>query len=238
MQSAHSHEVHVVAHEYGDSGVLFDFVAESYEQRWSVTQAVGAALRAAPPQGFVDLVASYENLFVSFDPRRTSHEAIVTAIESLASHDPASSASRVFEIGVVYGGEFGPDIDAVAQVCELNSADVIGLHSAAPWTIRFVASPIGAPLMDGSALPVSVPRLATPRSRVEPGSVAVSGKQCVIYNAPSPGGWQIVGRTPTLMFDLATPPHVLYRAGDQLRLIPIEAGEWEAWRIPPRLVTQ
>ena len=104
--------------------------------------------------------------------------------------------------------------------------------------MRFVASPIGAPLMDGSQLPVSVPRLATPRAKVQPGSVALSGRQCVIYNAPSPGGWQIIGRTPAVMFDLATPPHVVYRAGDQLRCVPIEAADWDAWCVPPRLVLQ
>ena len=83
-----------------------------------------------------------------------------------------------------------------------------------------------------------VPRLVTPRAKVQPGSVALSGRQCVIYNAPSPGGWQIIGRTPAVMFDLATPPHVVYRAGDQLRCVPIEAADWDAWCVPPRLVLQ
>lgn len=229
--------VSVVAHEYGDSGVLFDVVADTYEDRWSVAQAIGAGLRATPPAGFEDVVASYQNVFVAFDPRRTTHDVIVTAVTDLATHVPPRPAPRVFEIGVLYGGDAGPDLAAVADVCGLTQEQVVTSHSGTPWNVRFVASPIGAPLMDGSTLPVSVPRLATPRHRVEPGSVAVSGKQCVIYNAPSPGGWQIVGRTPAVMFDLATPPHVLYRPGDVLTCTPISSDEWDLWRVPPRLVT-
>lgn len=226
----------IVAHEYGDSGVLFDFIDNDYDRRWAQSQSIGSALRQSPPAGFQDLVASYQNLFVSFDPRLTSHSAITAAVRELATHLAPPQPSRLFQIGVVYGDNAGPDVQAIADVCGMTAAQVIEAHAATQWVIRFVASPIGAPLMDGSQLPVSVPRLATPRAKVEPGSVAVSGKQCVIYNAPSPGGWQILGRTPSLMFDLANPPHVLYRAGDRLQCIPISPAEWDTWAVPPRLV--
>lgn len=229
--------VRVIAHEYGDSGMLFDVLGDTYEQRWATTQAIGAALRREPPPGFEDVVASYQNVFVAFDPRRTSHQAITAAVVELASQVPPPAEPRIFEVAVVYGGDAGPDLPAVAEICGVTPDEVVRVHSGTPWVVRFVGSPIGAPLMDGSQFATSIPRLATPRARVNPGSVAVSGAQCVIYNAPSPGGWQVLGRTPNILFDLATPPHVRYRPGDLLRFVPIPLDDWATWQVPPRLVS-
>jgi KipI family sensor histidine kinase inhibitor len=227
----------IEAHEYGDSGVLFDVVAPDYEERWLLTQAIGSGLRDEPPPGFIDVVASFQNVFVAFDPRITTHVAITAAVGRLAEVTPPRVPPRTFEVAVLYGEDAGPDLATVAKESGLTAAQVVEAHSAARWTVRFVGSPIGAPLLDGSQLPVSIPRLATPRQRVEPGSVGLSGRQCVIYNAASPGGWQLVGRTPNIMFDITTPPHVRYRPGDQFRFRPITAAEWEAWRVPPQEVT-
>jgi allophanate hydrolase subunit 1 len=87
-------------------------------------------------------------------------------------------------------------------------------------------------MLDGPRLARSIPRLASPRARLGAGSVGVSGFQSIIYNAPSPGGWRIIGRTPAVLFDLDRPPHVAYRPGDRLRFVPIASDDWESWRRP------
>ena len=111
----------------------------------------------------------------------------------------------------------------------MSADELVDWHVSAVWTIRFVGSPLGAPMMDGPALPISIPRRASPRGRVEPGSVALSGHQSMVYNAPSPGGWQLIGRTPARLFDLAHPPHVVYQAGDTVTFEGIQSDDWDEW---------
>jgi KipI family sensor histidine kinase inhibitor len=219
-------------HEYGDAGLLVDVLDDDYRTRWAATQAIGGALRESPPAGLVDVVASYQNVFVSFDPLVTDHAAIRTAVEALSRTEQGLAAARRFVVPVVYGGAFGPDLEAVAAVVGLSAEEVVARHTGQDWTVRFVGSPVGAPMLDGPRMPSSIPRLTEPRARVEAGSVAVSGFQSMVYNAPSPGGWQLIGRTPAALFDLAHPPHVPYRAGDLIRFTPISPGDWDHWRRP------
>jgi KipI family sensor histidine kinase inhibitor len=208
-------------HEYGDAGLLVDVLNDDYETRWATTQAIGTALRGSPPAGLVDVVASYQNVFVSFDPLVTDHAAVQAAIEATSGAQREPAESRRLVVPVVYGGEYGPDLDAVAALLGLSTEEVVARHTGQDWTVRFVGSPVGAPMLDGPRMPASIPRLTEPRARVVAGSVAVSGFQSMIYNAPSPGGWQLIGRTPLTLFDLTHPPHVPYRAGDLIRFTPI-----------------
>jgi KipI family sensor histidine kinase inhibitor len=130
---------------------------------------------------------------------------------------------------VLYGEVYGPHLNQVAEVCGISPQEVIEIHSTQDWIIRFIGSPVGAPMMDGPKLPVSVPRLQTPVARMDPGSVAVSGLQSIIYNAPSPGGWQVIGRTPVKLFDLEASPNMPFLAGDRIRFVPIALSQWESW---------
>jgi KipI family sensor histidine kinase inhibitor len=224
--------VQVVCHEYGDAALLVDLVADSYDDRWAAAQGIGQALRASPPTGLVDVVASYQNVFVAFDPLVTDHAAIVAVVEDLAGHPAEPAESRRFLVPVAYGGEAGPDLADVAELCGWSTDDVVAAHAGEDWVVRFVGSPVGAPMMDGPRLPLSIPRLATPRTRLVPGSVGVSGFQSIVYNAPSPGGWRVIGLTPARLFDLDRPPHVAYRSGDRFRFVPIDADDWDSWRRP------
>lgn len=215
--------VRLVCHEYGDAGLLVDVHDDDPEARWAATRDLGRSLREGGVPGVVDVVASFVNVFVQLDPLVTDHDAIRAVVDDLVTRPGEVPEPRTFDVPVVYGGEHGPDLGTVAAALDLAPGEVVELHSSQPWTVRFVGSPLGAPLMDGPSIPASVPRLATPRVRMEPGSVGMSGTQSIIYNAASPGGWQIVGRTPLVLFDVTTPPHVPYRAGDLLRFVPIEA---------------
>lgn len=221
-----------VCHEYGDSGVLVDLVADEHDVRWQAAQVLGAALRRRPPPGLVDVVASFEHVFVSFDPLTTDHARIRSVVEDVLDHGGEQAPSRLFEVPVQYGDDGGPCLLDVAELCDLAPEEVVELHASREWTVRFVGSPVGAPFMDGPRLPRSIPRLVTPRARMEPGSVALSGFQSMIYNAPSPGGWRVIGLSPSMLFDLSRPPHVPYRPGDRIRFRPITGDEWERWRRP------
>lgn len=221
-----------ISHEYGDSGILVDFTNTEYEDRWQRAQALGNALRSSAEPGLVDVVSTYQNVFVSFNPLLASHKSIMDVIETLMKSKPVPRIATVFNIPIAYGREYGPHLEFVAKTCELTPPQLIELHSGEEWTIRFVGSPVGAPFLDGPKIPVSVPRLTTPLARMITGSVALSGFQTIIYNAPSPGGWQVIGRTPVQIFDLTHNPPVPYAPGDRIQFKPISQREWDAWNKP------
>jgi KipI family sensor histidine kinase inhibitor len=215
----------LVIHEYGDAALLVDLVAESYEDRWRATQNLGRGLREAGLPGVIDVVATYENVVVSFDPLTADGDAIREAIGSLGSQHPAERAASRFVIPVAYGGEAGPDLDQVASELGMEPEAVVDLHTSSDWTVRFRGSPVAAPFVDGPRLPAPVARRREPRVSVPAGSVALSGYQSVIYSASSPGGWRLIGRTPLELFSL-TPPHVAYLPGDSIRFRRIDASAW------------
>lgn len=222
-------QTRLIFREYGDAALLVDVVGGDYEGRWSTARSMGAAIWATQRRGIIDAVASYQHVFVSFDPLLTDHESVCAVLTSLAARGDDPLAPRRVEVPVVYGGDHGPDLADVARLLHTTEEAVVELHTGTDWTVRFVGSPLGAPLMDGPRMPASVPRLAEPRTRVEPGSLALSGFQSIIYNAASPGGWRVIGRTPVRLFDLDRAPQVPYQAGDLIRFRRIESHEWADW---------
>lgn len=214
---------------YGDSGLLAGVLGYDYESRWRTTQALAGALRAAHPSWLVDLVATYDHLFVTFDPGLCDHAGVEALLEQLnGALDESTSAldvdGRSFKVPVLFGGEAGPDLDTVAAELDLSADALVDRLAAGPWRVRFVASPVGTPFTDRADWDVSVPRMKLPRVAVPPGSIALSGSQSIIYPVNSPGGWRLVGRTPLRVVDVTGEAEnfVAYRAGDQLEYVPID----------------
>jgi KipI family sensor histidine kinase inhibitor len=223
---------------YGDSGllagVLTGLQGDDYESRWSTTQALAAALRDAHPAWLVDLVATYDHLFVTFDPGRSDHPGVETLLQELSDSldadaiDGLEHDGRTFRVPVLFGGDAGPDLEDVAAELDLTADALVERLTAAPWRVRFVASPVGTPFTDRDDWNAAIPRVREPRVAVPPGSIALSGSQSIIYPVPSPGGWRLVGRTPLRLVDLTAEPEelVAYRAGDQLAYVPIDADRF------------
>lgn len=218
----------LTVHDYGDAALLVDVAGGDVEANWSRAQALGQALRRHP--GVTDVVATYHHVFVAYDPLTADGGDIRTALAELVQEPVLDHVPQRLIVPVVYGGRHGPDLDDVAGLMDTDPQDVIDRHSGADWVIRFVGSPVGAPFLEGPRMPLSVPRLAEPRTRVETGSVGLSGFQSAIYNAPSPGGWRIIGRTPLRPFVIDRIPHVPYRAGDLIRFSPIGELDWDDHR--------
>jgi KipI family sensor histidine kinase inhibitor len=133
---------------------------------------------------------------------------------------------REFDVPVVYGGEYGPDLAAVAALQRISTADVVSLHCAKTYVIRCLGAPAGSPMMDGPDFPEPVPRLKDPRLSVPAGAVAVAGRQAVIAPATAPGGWCVIGQTPLSVLNLDNEPLVPYLPGDVLRFRPIPASDF------------
>ena len=129
---------------------------------------------------------------------------------------------RVVEVPVVYGGEFGPDLDFVSLHTRLPVEEVIRLHSGGEYPVYMIGFTPGFPYLGGMDGRLASPRLETPRTRIPMGSVGIAGEQTGIYPQESPGGWRIIGRTPLRLFDLQREPPCLLSPGDVVRFVPIE----------------
>lgn len=215
--------------DYGDSGLLVSLSGGDADRRWAAAQALADALEAARPTGLVDLVASYADVFVAFDLLLTDHARMRAAVTGATWAAPERGVVREFVVPVVYGGEYGPDLTSVAVELGTTPAECVADHTAWPWTVRFRGAPVGAPSLEGGCTRASVARRAEPRTRVPPGSVAVSGFQSVVYPVASPGGWRLIGRTPLRLSDASRDPLVPYRPGDRLRFVAVDEDEWARW---------
>ena len=131
------------------------------------------------------------------------------------------------EIPVCYGGDFGPDLAAVARHAGLSEAAVVELHSAAEYLVYMVGFAPGFPYLGGLDARLAMPRRPAPRPLVPAGAVGIAGAQTGIYSLPTPGGWQLIGRTPRRLFDAARTPPSLLQAGSRLRFVPISEVDFQ-----------
>ena len=192
-------------------------------------------LRESGLPGVLDLVPAYATLTVHYDPSSWArpgtlpHEAIRSEILRLWKEARAASLrpSRPVEIPVCYGGEFGPDLEEVARHCGLSATSVIARHSRPEYRVFMLGFAPGFAYLGGLDPSIAVPRRETPRLKVPAGSVGIAGTQTGIYPSDSPGGWQIIGRTPLKMFDPSLEEPCRLGPGDRLRFVAIEEAAFK-----------
>jgi inhibitor of KinA len=184
---------------------------------------LSARLRARALPGVRDVVPGYCSVGVHFDPLRTDLARLEAAIEEdarIADTVTGTELTRVHEIPVTYGGSNGPDLDAVAGACGCSPADVIARHAARVYRVYMLGFVPGFAYLGRVDSSIAMPRHRVPRERVPAGSVGIAGEQTGVYPIESPGGWQIIGRTSTLMFDADRQPASLLAAGEGVRFVP------------------
>ena len=137
---------------------------------------------------------------------------------------------RTIEIPVVYGDEYGPDLEWVAAYHNITPQDVIRLHTRPTYLVYMIGFMPGYPYMGEIPDELVTPRRKTPRTRVPKGSVGIAQKQTGIYPFTSPGGWQIIGQTPVQLFDSRRNPPSLLEMGDRVKFFAVTAEEIAQWR--------
>jgi KipI family sensor histidine kinase inhibitor len=185
-----------------------------------------AMLHAALP-GVEALVPGRSSLLVEFDPMVVDGDRLRERLEADASAPKAPSARRLRRIPVVYGGDFGPDVDEVADMAGVTTAEVVEAHVATELRVLFCGFAPGFAYLGDVADLLTVPRLATPRARTPAGSVALADGMSGIYPADLPGGWRVIGRTPVALFDAQRDPPTYLAPGDRVRFTPIDASDWD-----------
>ena len=192
-------------------------------------------LRESLPIGVLDIVPAYSTLALHYDPAAVGsgtspYEALAEIIGNWLQSQPVetSAAGRRVEIPVCYGGAFGEDLETLAHAHKLSARQVIAIHSGADYHVHMLGFVPGFAYLGGLDERLETPRRDTPRPRVPAGSVGIGGKQTGIYPLESPGGWQIIGRTPLQLFKPDVSPPSLLNAGDTVRFVPISAQEFES----------
>ena len=214
----------------GVSGVLAVLGDSISEQTGAQVAALREAIAAAHISGVEETIPAYASLLVKYDPFLTDYAALCEALRRLEKTFSASTvqSGRIVEIPVCYGGAYGEDLPFVAQHAGLSEQEVIALHTARPYRIYMLGFLPGFPYLGGLDERLHTPRLPTPRTKIPAGSVGIGGKQTGIYPMESPGGWQLIGRTPLTLFAPGEP--LPYAAGDRIRFIPIDENEFERIR--------
>lgn len=139
---------------------------------------------------------------------------------------PPDATTRIVEIPVCYGREFGLDLANMAAHAHMTADEIIARHSAGEYTVAMLGFAPGFPYLLGLDAALHMPRRASPRTRVPPGSVAIGGVQTGIYPCELPGGWQLIGRTPLVLFDPNREPPCLLAPGNRVRLRAIDTTEF------------
>src|SRR5262249_24447714 len=183
-----------------------------------------------PIAGVVNIQPAYMSVLIKFDLRTTTHDAVESVVRERLRRIEGLKlpAPRLREIPVCYGGEFGPDLQEVAELHGLALNEVVKLHSNATYTVYFLGFVPGFAYLGGLPEQLATPRLATPRKSVPAGSVAIGGSQTGVYPSSTPGGWRIIGRTPLRLFDpaSATAHASFFELGDEVRFKPISSEQF------------
>jgi len=184
-----------------------------------------------PIEGLVETVPTYRSLLIIYDPLRINVALLKQRIEDLQKRIDGIQIPepKTMEIPVVYGGEYGPDLEWVAQYHKMGIDEVIQLHTETIYQVYMIGFTPGHPYMAELPKALIMPRRETPRTNVPRGSVAIAKNQTVIYPVESPGGLHILGRTPLKLFNPFQSPPTLLEMGDLVRFFSIEKEEFKQW---------
>lgn len=222
----------------GDAAIVMQFGEHISQEVHQRVRAFASYLEKHPVPGLIEQVPAFTTVTVYYDPwllsekgKRDPYQKVVDLLLEMLSKVGGSKeeTSRIVEVPVCYGGDFGPDLAFVARHNHLSEEEVIAMHTAGDYLVYMIGFAPGFPYLGGMNEQIATPRKSSPRARIPQGSVGIAGKQTGIYSIETPGGWQLIGRTPLLLFDpYRSKPSLLY-TGDRVRFVPISKDEYE-WR--------
>jgi inhibitor of KinA len=212
----------------GEKGLVVDFGNLIDPGVNGCVHRLARVIAADMPDDVIEVIPTYRSLMVYFDPLQISRESIIANIRLYLDNISGSSSqgdrATVVSIPVCYGAEFGPDLDFVASHNKLSIREVIDIHTSKPYQVYMLGFTPGFPYLGGMSERIAAPRLAQPRVAIPAGSVGIAGSQTGIYPIESPGGWQLIGRTPLQVFNPGSANPFLFAAGNFLRFTEIDAA--------------
>jgi len=208
---------------YGDSAILVSFNMGRYSEAVyeSVTKLADSL---NTNQTWTNIIPAYDSLMVTFNPMEINLAGAKAKVEAALKSSKTSKASKKtkpIDIPIIYGGEDGPDMAKICESAQLTENEVIEKHSQITYRVCMMGFIPGFAFLSKTDKKLHHPRHNTPRAKVAPGSVGIANWQTGIYGVESPGGWQIIGRTPLSLFEAKRENPFLLKAGDRIRFTPI-----------------
>jgi KipI family sensor histidine kinase inhibitor len=206
----------------GDSAILLELEPVIDPAVNARAIAIATAITDQRLAGVRDVIPTYRSVAVHLDPWTCDIESLRKAMREAAASPPASASGSLVEVPVSYGGDNGPDLDDVAAFAKLPARTVIDRHCGLEYRVFMLGFLPGFAYMGIVDASIAAPRKATPRTRIPAGSVGIAGRQTGVYPRSSPGGWQLIGRTPLDVFDPGREPASLFQAGDRVKFVPVD----------------
>jgi len=213
----------------GDAALVVELPSRIDPAISSRVVALADAARVRLAQAVRDVVVGYCTATLYFDPAITDPAWLEGEVRALAGElpDSVNGTGATVDVPVCYGGDLGPDIDAVAAFAGCTSDEVVAIHASPFYRVYVVGFVPGFPYMAAVDPRIAMPRRPVPRTHVPPGSVAIAAGQTGIYPTETPGGWHIIGRTWLKPYDPARAEPFLFHPGDQVRFHPVARDEFE-----------
>ena len=211
----------------GDQAVVVEFGDSISAETNRRVRSTMVAIESSDTPGVFDLVPSYRSLLVYYDPLVISAQELQASVERIeeSADEGALGNPRVVHIPTLYGGEYGPDLEFVAEHSGLTAEEAVSIHSGTDYLVYMMGFSPGFPYLGGLSDRLNTPRLDTPRTEIPAGSVGIAESQTGVYPVASPGGWRLIGRAPLRMFDPSSDHPALLSAGDYVRFVPLATEE-------------
>jgi KipI family sensor histidine kinase inhibitor len=213
----------------GENALILYFSDKVSEESSAKIQAMTQALGTKVGDGIIDLVPSYASLLIIYDDDRYDYYAMRQLINTTAKQlDSQSSRSegKLITLPVYYGVEAAPDLEELAQKAGLTTNEVIGIHQAQTYQAYAIGFAPGFAFLGEVDERIAMPRKSTPRKAVPKGAVAIADRQTAVYPSVSPGGWNLIGLCPVLMFDPERTPCMPLETGDKVKFQAISKEEF------------
>ena len=225
-------KIETVISQISEVSALIEFGYEINEDINKRIRTFCTYLDENPFRGMIEYVPAFASVSVIYNPLDINNECpydvVKSVLEDILSKLDFSllDEEHIIEIPVCYGGEFGPDIEYVAKINNLTVDEVIKIHTDQKYLVYMIGFAPGFPYLGGMCEKIAAPRLESPRTAIPAGSVGIAGMQTGVYPIETPGGWQLIGRTPIKLFDLDGDTKSLLKPGDIAKFYPISYEEY------------
>lgn len=214
----------------GDKAIVVefgDFIDEEINRK--VINLMKSIEESSLIDSIYEMIPTYRSLMIIYNPLKITFNKLINSVKDIECNLKIldKSEKNIIKIPVLYGNDFGPDIETVAKHNGLSIEDVIRIHSEAEYLVYMLGFTPGFTYLGGMNNKLETPRLANPRVKIPEGSVGIAGKQTGVYPIESPGGWQLIGRTPIKLYNPKRENPILLKAGDYVKFVPIIKGEFD-----------
>ncbi|WP_129598177.1 5-oxoprolinase subunit PxpB [Anaerophilus nitritogenes] len=213
----------------GEKAVVVEFGDEISEKINQKVRSMMIATKERNIDGIIEFIPTYRSLMIQYDPCKIEYETLLDNLKKIEKqlNEIDIPLPKVIEIPTLYGGEYGPDIQNVADHNHLSIEEVINIHSSKEYLIYMLGFTPGFPYLGGMNEKIATPRLKVPRTKITGGSVGIAGSQTGIYPIDSPGGWQLIGRTPLKLYDAYRKDPILLETGNYIKFVPIDEKDYK-----------